>query len=48
VAREELNQQWSTAIRLAQRNGASLREIAAATGVAPQTISKIPKDARAN
>jgi DNA-binding MarR family transcriptional regulator len=42
--KEELSQQWSTAIRLAQRNGASLREIAAAAGVAPQTVSKITKE----
>jgi hypothetical protein len=42
--KEELNQQSSTAIRLAQRNGASLREIAAAAGVASPTISKITEE----
>ena len=33
--------QWETAIRLAQANGASLRDIAAVAGASPQTISKI-------
>ena len=32
---------WETAIRLAQANGASLRDIAAVAGASPQTISKI-------
>jgi len=32
---------WETTIRLAQANGASLRDIAAVAGVSPQTISKI-------
>jgi hypothetical protein len=31
-------------MRLAQQNGASLREIAAAAGVAAQTVSKITKE----
>jgi DNA-binding MarR family transcriptional regulator len=39
----ELNAQWATAIRLAQANGASLREIAEVADVAPQTVSKICK-----
>jgi DNA-binding MarR family transcriptional regulator len=39
----ELNAQWSTAIRLAQAKGASLREIADVAEVAPQTVSKICK-----
>jgi DNA-binding XRE family transcriptional regulator len=42
--KEKLNHEWSTAIRLAQRNGASLREIAAAAGVAHQTVSKIARE----
>jgi DNA-binding MarR family transcriptional regulator len=41
--KSELNAQWATAIRLAQANGASLRDIAAAADVAPQTVSKICK-----
>lgn len=32
---------WMTAIRLAQANGASLRDIAAVAGVSPQTIANI-------
>lgn len=39
--KEDLNAQWATAIRLAQANGASLRDIAEMAGVAPQTVSKI-------
>jgi DNA-binding MarR family transcriptional regulator len=42
--KEDVNAQWATAVRLAQANGASLREIADAAGVAPQTVSKICKD----
>jgi DNA-directed RNA polymerase specialized sigma24 family protein len=42
--KDELNAQWTTAIRLAQANGASLRDIAEVAGVAPQTVSKICKD----
>jgi DNA-binding MarR family transcriptional regulator len=41
VQKDDLASQWSTAIRLAQANGASLRDIAAAAGVAPQTVSNI-------
>ena len=41
--KDELNTQWATAIRLAQANGASLREIAEVAGVAPQTAAKICK-----
>jgi hypothetical protein len=37
--REELTEQWTTAIRLAQANGASLRQIALAAGVSPQTVA---------
>lgn len=39
--KEDLALQWSTAIRLAQTNGASLRDIAAVADVSPQTIAKI-------
>ena len=39
--KDDLNAQWATAIRLAQANGASLREIAEVAGVAPQTVAKI-------
>lgn len=39
----KLNAEWTTAIRLAQATGASLRDIAAAADVAPQTVSKICK-----
>ena len=39
----ELNAEWATAIRLAQANGASLRDIAEVAGVAPQTVAKICK-----
>jgi DNA-binding MarR family transcriptional regulator len=42
--KDELNAQWATAIRLAQANGASLRDIADVAGVAAQTVSKICKD----
>jgi plasmid maintenance system antidote protein VapI len=41
--RRDIEDQWATAIRLAQANGASLRNIAAVAGVAPQTVSKICK-----
>jgi DNA-binding MarR family transcriptional regulator len=41
--RSDVEAQWATAIRLAQANGASLRDIAAVAGVAPQTVSKICK-----
>jgi len=41
--KDDLNAQWATAIRLAQANGASLRDIAEVADVAPQTVSKICK-----
>jgi hypothetical protein len=41
--RQDVEDQWATAIRLAQANGASLRDIAAVAGVAPQTVAKICK-----
>lgn len=41
--REDLASQWATAIRLAQANGASLRDIAAVADASPQTIAKICK-----
>lgn len=41
--RDDLAAQWKTAIRLAQANGASLRDIAEVAGVSPQTISNICK-----
>ncbi|MGI8939596.1 MAG: hypothetical protein ACR2JF_15560 [Iamia sp.] len=39
--KDEAAAQWATAIRLAQANGASLRDIAAVAGVSPQTVSKV-------
>ncbi len=42
--KEDLASQWATAIRLAQANGASLREIAAVANASPQTIAKICKE----
>ncbi|HEX9683885.1 MAG TPA: hypothetical protein VGA13_12445 [Acidimicrobiales bacterium] len=41
--KRDIEDQWATAIRLAQANGASLRDIAAVAGVAPQTVSKLCK-----
>jgi len=41
--KEEVTAQWATAIRLAHANGASLRDIAAVAGVAPQTVAKVCK-----
>ncbi len=41
--KEDLALQWATAIRLAQTNGASLRDIAAVADASPQTIAKIFK-----
>jgi|GEM_PF-4584438 len=41
--KNDLSEQWATAIRLAQANGASLRDIAEVAGVAPQSVSKICK-----
>ena len=45
--KEDVETQWSASIRLAHANGASLRDIAAVAGVAPQTVSKIVKQERA-
>ncbi|MFM7224893.1 MAG: hypothetical protein ACKOBG_06970 [Actinomycetota bacterium] len=42
--REELAAEWSTAVRLAKANGASLRDIAEVAGVSPQTIANIVND----
>ena len=42
--KEDLASQWATAIRLAQANGASLRDIAAVANASPQTIAKICKE----
>jgi DNA-binding MarR family transcriptional regulator len=42
--RDDVEAQWTTAIRLAHANGASLRDIASVAGVAPQTISNICKE----
>ncbi len=39
--KEDLASQWATAIRLAQANGASLRDIGAVANASPQTIAKI-------
>ncbi len=41
--KEDLALQWTTAIRLAQSNGASLRDIAEVAEASPQTIAKICK-----
>lgn len=41
IQKEDIGSQWQTAIRLAQANGASLREIAAMADVSPQTISNV-------
>lgn len=41
--KEDLASQWATAIRLAQTNGASLRDIAAVADASAQTIAKICK-----
>lgn len=41
--RRDAADQWPTAIRLAQANGASLRDIAEVADASPQTISKICK-----
>lgn len=42
--KEEVVGRWATAIRLAQANGASLRDIAAVAGVAPQTVSNVCRE----
>jgi len=39
--KEEIAAQWATAMRLAQDNGASLREIANAAKVSPQTVANL-------
>jgi DNA-binding CsgD family transcriptional regulator len=39
--KEEIAAHWATAIRLAQDNGASLREIANAAKVSPQTVANL-------
>ncbi|MBV8297482.1 MAG: helix-turn-helix domain-containing protein [Acidimicrobiia bacterium] len=39
--KEQITGQWATAIRLAQDNGASLREIAAVANVSPQTVANL-------
>ncbi len=41
--RKDLAAQWSTALRLAEANGASLREIASAAGISPQTVANVCK-----
>jgi DNA-binding MarR family transcriptional regulator len=41
--KDDVEAQWRSAIRLAHANGASLRDIAAVAGVAPQTVSKVVK-----
>ena len=41
--KDDVEAQWGSAIRLAHANGASLRDIAAVAGVAPQTVSKVVK-----
>jgi hypothetical protein len=45
--KEDVEVQWGASIRLAHANGASLRDIAAVAGVAPQTVAKIVKQERA-
>ncbi len=39
--KNEVAARWATAVRLARANGASLREIAAAAEVAPQTVANV-------
>lgn len=39
--KDDVTSQWVTAMRLAQMNGASLRDIAAVAGVAPQTVANL-------
>jgi hypothetical protein len=41
--KDDVEAQWGASIRLAHANGASLRDIAAVAGVAPQTVAKIVK-----
>ena len=39
--KEAVAGQWETAIRLAHANGVSLRDIAHAAGVSPQTVANL-------
>ena len=39
--KEDVVAQWTTALRLAQANGASLRDIANVAGVSPQTVANL-------
>ena len=39
--KQDLAEQWATAIRLAQANGASLRDIAQVAKVSPQTVANL-------
>jgi hypothetical protein len=39
--KDEIAAQWTTAIRLALDNGASLREVANAAKVSPQTVANL-------
>ncbi|CAN5595936.1 hypothetical protein BH20ACT2_BH20ACT2_03230 [soil metagenome] len=41
--KEDAAAQWTTAIRLAHANGASLRDIAEVAQVSPQTVANICK-----
>lgn len=41
--KNDVSNQWATAVRLAHANGASLREIAEVAGVSPQSIANICK-----
>ena len=41
--KDDVAAQWVTAMRLAQANGASLRDIAEVAGVSPQTVSNLTK-----
>ena len=39
--RDDLAEQWATAIRLAKANGASLREIAQVANASPQSVANV-------
>ena len=41
--KDGITRQWVTALRLAQANGASLRDIAQAANVSPQTVANLSK-----
>jgi hypothetical protein len=43
IQKDDIAVQWVTAMRLAQANGASLRDIAEVAGVSPQTVSNLTK-----